>query len=67
MTTYRIRLETADGRPCKERLIECENDDQAIDCVGEWDDPLAMTIWQADRCVARVPAVVADPLEQTRT
>ena len=55
MASYRVSLLTSNGSLYEERIINCANDDEAIDRVGEIDYPHEMDLWLGDRHVARFP------------
>jgi hypothetical protein len=52
---YRIHLLGKDGSIAGEHVVECWDDDQAIDLAGKSDHPHEMLVWQDDRLVARFP------------
>ena len=55
MERYRVDLLAPDGSLRSQRLLDCADDDEAIDRVGELDYPDEIDIWQGERHVARFP------------
>ncbi len=55
MSPYRIELLTADGALQDERVIDCRDDDEAVDRTGDIDHLHAMSLWQGGRHVAHFP------------
>ncbi|HVN01900.1 MAG TPA: hypothetical protein VMT68_17000 [Caulobacteraceae bacterium] len=55
MAPYRIHLLGHDGSIAHERVVECQDDDEAIELTGKSDHPHEMLVWQAERLVARFP------------
>ncbi len=55
MTTYRVDLLNGEGRVESSVLLDCAEDDDAIDRVGDLDHPEGMEIWQGARHVASFP------------
>ncbi len=61
MSPYRVRLYDEDGGVQGEYVMEFDQDDDAIDRIGESDHPHAMDVWDGDRHVARFPPVRNSP------
>jgi hypothetical protein len=56
MAPYRIALLTPEGAVHEERVIECADDDEAIERTGRLDHPHEIDVWQGERDVARFPS-----------
>lgn len=55
MARYRIVLHDLDGAVAEERVVDCADDDEAIDHAGWIDHPHAIGVWEGERSVARFP------------
>jgi len=56
MKSYQVYSVDAQGGICGDRMLQAENDDEAIFAVRSMGRQLETQIWDRDRRVARIPA-----------
>ena len=56
MKSYQVYIVDAQGGICGDRMLQAENDDEAIFAVRSMARQLETQIWDRDRRVARIPA-----------